>query len=92
MLAPRLLRALRQRSLQACFALCANARFTLDAQFDHASRATTPVPRACVAGEVLDYDTVAGSDKFGNMFVLRLPSDVGDADGRSLHQRRLPLK
>jgi splicing factor 3B subunit 3 len=44
------------------------------------SFADDSVPRACVAGEVLDYDTVAGSDKFGNMFVLRLPSDVGDAD------------
>jgi len=32
MLASRLLRALRQRSLHVCFALCANARFTLDAQ------------------------------------------------------------
>jgi len=38
------------------------------------------IPRLCVTGEVLDYDTIAGSDKFGNVFVLRLPSDIGDAD------------
>jgi splicing factor 3B subunit 3 len=26
----------------------------------------------------LDHDTVAGGDKFGNVFVLRVPSDVSD--------------
>lgn len=27
---------------------------------------------------VLDYDTVAGADKFGNIFVSRLPAQVSD--------------
>ena len=33
-------------------------------------------PRHVTAGLVLDYDTIAGADKFGNAFVLRLPTDV----------------
>jgi len=27
---------------------------------------------------LLDYQTVAGSDKFGNLFVLRLPEGLSD--------------
>lgn len=27
---------------------------------------------------LLDYDSIAGADKFGNIFVLRVPSDVSD--------------
>jgi len=34
------------------------------------------MPRTMVASEILDYGTIAGSDKFGNFFVLRAPSDV----------------
>ncbi len=35
-------------------------------------------PRAMTAACVVDYDTVAGGDKFGNLFVLRLPAKVSD--------------
>lgn len=34
--------------------------------------------RFLTCGCLLDYDTVAGADKFGNIFFLRLPSDVKD--------------
>lgn len=27
---------------------------------------------------LLDYDSIAGADKFGNIFVLRVPLDVSD--------------
>lgn len=27
---------------------------------------------------LLDYDSIAGADKFGNIFVLRVPSDISD--------------
>lgn len=38
-------------------------------------------PRWLAAGTFLDYDTIAGSDKFGNIFISRLPKDVtSDAD------------
>eukprot|EP00878_Enallax_costatus_P010041 GHUV01010480.1.p1 GENE.GHUV01010480.1~~GHUV01010480.1.p1 ORF type:complete len:1094 (+),score=306.67 GHUV01010480.1:216-3497(+) len=33
-------------------------------------------PRYITAMTLLDYDTVAAADKFGNFFVLRLPADV----------------
>ena len=33
-------------------------------------------PRWLTAVAQLDYDTMAGTDKFGNMFVARLPADV----------------
>ncbi|KAJ0408897.1 hypothetical protein ATCC90586_005934 [Pythium insidiosum] len=36
------------------------------------------VPRHITATAVLDYDTIAGADKFGNIFVGRLPSEVSD--------------
>lgn len=33
-------------------------------------------PRYITAMTLLDYDTVAAGDKFGNFFVLRLPQDI----------------
>ncbi|TMW62173.1 hypothetical protein Poli38472_009666 [Pythium oligandrum] len=36
------------------------------------------VPRHITSTAVLDYDTIAGADKFGNVFVTRLPSEVSD--------------
>jgi len=35
-------------------------------------------PRWVTGGCLLDYDTMAGCDKFGNIFVTRLPPDVAD--------------
>lgn len=35
-------------------------------------------PRYVTAATLLDYQTVAGSDKFGNLFVLRLPEGLSD--------------
>jgi len=35
-------------------------------------------PRWLTATEQLDYDTVVGGDKFGNVFILRLPADVSE--------------
>jgi len=35
-------------------------------------------PRFLTCGCLLDYDTVAGADKFGNVFFLRLPNDAKD--------------
>jgi splicing factor 3B subunit 3 len=35
-------------------------------------------PRWITASVQLDYDTMAGADKFGNIFVLRLPKDVSE--------------
>lgn len=35
-------------------------------------------PRYLVSGGVVDYNTVAGGDKFGNICVLQLPEDVND--------------
>jgi len=35
-------------------------------------------PRFLTAVSVLDYDTVAGADKFGNVFISRLPASVSD--------------
>ena len=36
------------------------------------------MPRWITTSCLLDHDTVAGADKFGNVFVLRLPSGVND--------------
>src|SRR5262249_29462569 len=36
------------------------------------------VPRWITASVMVDYDTVAGGDKFGNFFVLRLPRELSD--------------
>lgn len=33
-------------------------------------------PRHLTAALPLDYDTIAGGDKFGNFFITRLPADV----------------
>lgn len=37
-----------------------------------------PVPRFMVSSTLLDYDTIAGSDKFENFFVLRLPANCDE--------------
>uniref|UniRef100_M4BEI1 DNA damage-binding protein 1 n=1 Tax=Hyaloperonospora arabidopsidis (strain Emoy2) TaxID=559515 RepID=M4BEI1_HYAAE len=36
------------------------------------------VPRFVTSSVLLDYDTLCGADKFGNVFVCRLPSEVSD--------------
>jgi len=36
------------------------------------------VPRFVTSSTMLDYDTMAGSDKFGNLFVVRLPEKVNE--------------
>lgn len=36
------------------------------------------VNRWCTATAILDYDTVAGGDKFGNFWVVRCPKDASD--------------
>jgi hypothetical protein len=35
-------------------------------------------PRWLTASQMLDYDTMAGADKFGNIFIVRLPSEVNE--------------
>ncbi|KAL0481974.1 splicing factor 3B subunit 3 [Acrasis kona] len=49
-------------------------------------------PRWITAAVQLDYDTMAGADKFGNVFVLRLPRDVTeemeDISGSGLNGNR----
>lgn len=35
-------------------------------------------PRWLTACQMLDYDTMAGADKFGNIFIVRLPSEVNE--------------
>ena len=47
-------------------------------------------PRHLTATLPLDYDTVAAADKFGNLFVTRLPPDVSSQVSRpvcSVHGR-----
>lgn len=36
------------------------------------------VPRWITCGVMVDYDTMIGADKFGSLFVIRLPSEVSD--------------
>ncbi len=36
------------------------------------------VPRWLTSTSILDYDTIASADKFGNIFISRLPSQVSD--------------
>lgn len=36
------------------------------------------VPRWLTAAQHVDFDTVAGADKFGNIYFVRLPQDVSD--------------
>jgi splicing factor 3B subunit 3 len=38
--------------------------------------ADTTHPRYLTCGTPIDYDTICGGDKFGNVFISRLPSDV----------------
>jgi splicing factor 3B subunit 3 len=40
--------------------------------------ADDPSPHWLTCAQPLDYDTVAGGDKFGNIFISRLPSNVRD--------------
>jgi len=35
-------------------------------------------PRWVTSSTLLDYDTVAGGDKFGNVFICRLPTELSD--------------
>ena len=42
-------------------------------------------PRHITAALPLDYDTVAAADRFGNVFVTRLPADVSSQVGRGVH-------
>ncbi|RKP05741.1 CPSF A subunit region-domain-containing protein, partial [Thamnocephalis sphaerospora] len=50
-------------------------------------------PRLISATEMLDYDTVVGGDRFGNLFVNRLPRDISDdieddpTGNRLVHER-----
>jgi len=59
------------------------------AELTLASVADDIVPRLSVATEVLDYDTVAGSDKLGNFFVLRVPADLDASDLGALRTANL---
>jgi splicing factor 3B subunit 3 len=43
------------------------------------------VPRYLTASTILDYNTVAGADKFGNIFVSRLPEDVSEENDRDIY-------
>lgn len=43
--------------------------------------AADTVPRWIVTLEVLDYNTVSAGDKFGNIFVLRVPTELGILNG-----------
>ena len=38
--------------------------------------AADAIPRLGANVDVLDYETVAGGDRFGNVFVLRLPANI----------------
>ncbi|WBW74987.1 U2 snRNP-associated protein, WD repeat protein Sap130 [Schizosaccharomyces osmophilus] len=38
--------------------------------------ADDPIQRWCTTSTMVDYDTVAGGDKFGNMWLLRCPADI----------------
>ena len=42
------------------------------------------IPRYITCACPLDYSTIVGGDKFGNLFVLRVPDDVDDIDFTSL--------
>ena len=42
-------------------------------------------PRHLTVTLPLDYDTVAGADKFGNIFITRLPSDVSSQVCACMH-------
>lgn len=45
------------------------------------------VPRWITSSEALDYNTVAGSDKFGNIFILRVPDNIAHLDHEPLENR-----
>ncbi|RKP38629.1 CPSF A subunit region-domain-containing protein [Dimargaris cristalligena] len=51
------------------------------------------LPRWITATHLLDYNTVAGGDRFGNLFVLRLPTEISqkidnDATGNLLYHEK----
>lgn len=48
-------------------------------------------PRWMTSFDVLDYNTVAGSDKFGNVFVLRLPDKVARVESADATTKASPL-
>lgn len=48
-------------------------------------------PRWMTSIDVLDYNTVAGSDKFGNVFVLRLPEKVARVESADATTKASPL-
>jgi len=51
-------------------------------------------PRFVTASCMVDYDTVAGGDKFGNMFICRLPKEVAEEaedDPSGAHLKNLNL-
>lgn len=43
------------------------------------------VARYLTASSILDYNTVAGADKFGNLFVSRLPEEVSEENERDVY-------
>ena len=52
-------------------------------------------PRWVTASCVLDYDTTAGGDKFGNIFICRLPQEIAqdvEEDPTAAHLQPLPYK
>lgn len=52
-------------------------------------------PRWVTASCMLDYDTVAGGDKFGNIFVCRLPKEIAEdaeEDPTAAHLQHLTYK
>ena len=48
-------------------------------------------PRWMTSLDVLDYNTIAGSDKFGNVFVLRLPDKVARVESADATTKASPL-
>lgn len=48
-------------------------------------------PRWMTSFDVLDYNSVAGSDKFGNVFVLRLPDKVARVESADATTKASPL-
>lgn len=50
------------------------------------------VPRHVTTALPLDYDTVAGADKFGNFFITRLPASVSVQVRPSHFHRRVQRK
>ncbi|KAF2749667.1 hypothetical protein M011DRAFT_273317 [Sporormia fimetaria CBS 119925] len=47
------------------------------------------VPRWTTCAEMVDYDTVAGGDKFGNLWIVRCPAKVSEASEESTDGQHL---